>query len=119
MEGAGREEKKKEGEKLGNVDDGECSWMGQFARFEVAIWRFLGEIGRDCCREAGGAEFFDLLCLFVAHFAWTRLYEVRRGTYLRSLRALCGCGVVGRLMTRLVHDLCIDVLSGEVVHKAA
>lgn len=93
--------------------------MGQFARFEAAIWRFLREIGRDCCR---GADFFffSIYCAcLVARLAWTRLYEVRGGTYLVPCRLLCGCGGVGRVMTRLVHDLCVDALSGAYVHKAA
>lgn len=87
--------------------------MGQSARFEAAIWRSLRESGRDYCREAGSAEFSFFLVPLVARFAWTRLYEVRRGTYLVPCRLLCGCGGVGRVMTRLVHDLCIDALSGE------
>lgn len=51
--------------------------MGQFARFEAAIWRFLREIGRDCCREAGSAEFSFVFCSFGCTFC---LDEVIRGT---------------------------------------
>lgn len=88
-------------------------WRGQFARFEAAIWRFLREIGRDCCR---GAEFsfFRFIELVWLHVlpgrGYTRYGEVR--TFV-PCRLLCGCGGMGRVMTRLVHDLCIDALSGE------
>lgn len=89
------------------------SLRGQFSRFKAAIWRFFSEIGRNYCREAGSAEFSFVSVFLVARFAWTRLYEVRGGTYLVPCRLLCGRGGVGRVMTRLVHDLCINALSGE------